>query len=140
MLIKIDGGNWKQAGSQQMFTLASCALFELRGWPRHSKCFYRVTCGESSMEGVFRPEPKPGEKVRMMGLSCLKDVGWPWKEAIAEMVEKDPDIVYFSGDQIYENDYNSPVFVAERSDQVAEGMKNYLPTHAQSRHLSLRPG
>lgn len=117
---------WQKLGSQQMYTLASTALFELREWPSEKETTYKVTCGDSSLEGVIRAEPKPGSTLKMLGVSCIKDTAWPWTEAVKSMIEKDPDIVYFSGDQIYENDYGSKHYVAETSADVSEGMLNYL--------------
>lgn len=117
---------WEKLGTEQMFTLASIALFEMREWPRHKELQYKVTCANSSMEGIFRAEPEPGTTLRMMGVSCLKDIAWPWKQAVASMIEKDPDIVYFSGDQIYENDYGSKRILSTSPEQVPAGMLNYL--------------
>lgn len=116
---------WQLVGVRQMFTLTSTALFEMKGWPRHSKVDYRVTCGDSSLEGVFRAEPDNGQ-LRMMGLSCFKDIGWPWKKAIEELIVLDPDIVFFSGDQIYEDDYGVPMFRPKSAEEVPCGMLNYL--------------
>lgn len=48
--------------------------------------------------------------LKLAALSCHKDIGWPWREAIAELIDHDPDLVFFSGDQICENDYGSPMF------------------------------
>ena len=42
------------------------------------------------------------------------------------MISHDPDLVIFTGDQIYENDYGSPVFHAKTKEEVPQGMKNYL--------------
>lgn len=123
--IKVDG-EWQQLGSQQMYTLASAALFEMREWPGHREVEYKVTCGDSSLEGVFRAEPKAGSTVRMIGVSCLKSNGWPWKEAVEQMIGQKPDLLYFAGDQIYEDDYGSEHIVAAASEEVPDGMVNYL--------------
>ena len=124
--LKDDQGEWNRAGRQQMYTLSSTALFEMRGWPRHKEIGYKVTCKESSLEGVFRAEPKPGTPLRMIAAACFKDIGYPWREAIDQMIKQDPDLVYFAGDQIYENDYDSPVWHATTSADVPKGMSNYL--------------
>lgn len=128
--IRGDGEPWQLVGVQQMFTLTSTALFEMKGWPRRRKVAYRVTSGESCLEGVFRAEPENGQ-LRMVGLSCFKDIGWPWKKAIDEMIELDPDIVFFSGDQIYENDHGVPMFRPTRPEEVPRGMLNYLRKYRQ---------
>ncbi len=126
-----DDGDWEEVSSTEISTLSSTALFEVKEWPRHQKLDYKVTCGDSSFEGIFRAEPKPNAELRMLGMSCLKDIGWPWKEAVAELIKQDPDLVYFSGDQIYENDYGSPHIVSKTPEEVPAGMMNYLEKYRQ---------
>lgn len=116
--------NWTLSQSEPVNHLTATALFVVKSWPRHTKQFFKVTCDNSAWEGVFRAEPKNG--LKLVALSCHKDIGWPWKVAIAELISHDPDLVFFSGDQIYENDYGSPMFRAQTADEVPQGMKNYL--------------
>ncbi|MEM7600858.1 MAG: alkaline phosphatase D family protein [Verrucomicrobiota bacterium] len=118
--------DWVSTQSQPIDTLTATSLFAIEDWPRHETKLFRVTCGESSWEGIFRAEPEPGSVLKLAGLSCHKDIAWPWKEAIAELIAHDPDLVFFSGDQIYENDYGSPMFRAMTKEEVPKGMKNYL--------------
>lgn len=120
-----DDEGWQLVEVNQMFTLTSTALFEMKNWPRHQARPYRVTSGDSSLEGVFRAEPENGQ-LRMIALSCFKDIGWPWKKALEELIGLDPDIVFFSGDQIYENDYGVPMFRPQVPEEVPRGMLNYL--------------
>ena len=80
----------------------------------------------SPRTGIFRAEPKAESVLKLAALSCHKDIGWPWKEAIDELIAHDPDLVFFSGDQIYENDYGSRMFRAVTEAEVPKGMKNYL--------------
>ena len=117
---------WQLAATQPIDQLTATALFVQKKWPRKNRVFFKVTCGESSSEGIFRAEPQRNSVLKVAGLSCHKDIGWPWKEAIAEVISHDPDLVIFTGDQIYENDYGSPMFRAEKQADVPEGMKNYL--------------
>lgn len=119
------GDEWRLADTQPVQALSATALFVKQDWPRETKVFFKVSCGESSSEGIFRAEPKRGV-LKVAGLSCHKEIGWPWREAIAEVISHDPDLVIFTGDQIYENDYGSPVFRALTKQDVPKGMKNYL--------------
>jgi len=120
------GGEWERVQSNPIDSLTATALFTLESWPRHETRFFQVTCGDSKWEGTFRAEPEEGSTLKLAGLSCHKDIAWPWKEAIAEVIAHDPDLVFFSGDQIYENDYGSPMFQAQTKEEVPRGMKNYL--------------
>ena len=117
---------WQLAATQPIDQLTATALFVQKEWPRKDRILFKVTYGESSSEGIFRAEPQRNSVLKVAGLSCHKDIGWPWKEAIAEVISHDPDLVIFTGDQIYENDYGSPMFRAETQTDVPEGMKNYL--------------
>ncbi len=121
-----EAATWDLALSRPLDQLTATALFEMDQWPRFSKRLFKVTCGDSEWEGTFRAEPEEGGILKLAGLSCHKDIGWPWIEAIDELVAHDPDLVFFSGDQIYENDYNSPMFQAKTADEVPRGMRNYL--------------
>lgn len=117
---------WELAQSQPVHHLTATALFVIESWPRYTQKLFKVTCGDSVWKGTFRAEPKEGSILKLAGLSCHKDIAWPWKEAIAEVISHDPDLVFFSGDQIYENDYGSPMFRAMTKGEVPKGMKNYL--------------
>ena len=121
-----DDRPWKLTRSASVRTLTATALFELKEWSPERMRLFRVTYGQSSYEGIFRAEPKPDSVLKLAGLSCHKDIGWPWSEAINELIAHDPDLVFFSGDQIYENDYNSPMFRPQTEQEVAKGMSNYL--------------
>jgi alkaline phosphatase D len=119
-------GEWNLDGTQAIHQLTATALFVMKSWPKYTSKQFKVTCGESTWEGTFRAEPKEGTPLKLVGLSCHKDIAWPWKEAITEVISHDPDLVFFSGDQIYENDYGSPKLVAKTPEEVPAGMKNYL--------------
>lgn len=121
-----EESDWSLEQTEPVDPLTATALFEIGSWPRHQVRFFRVACGKSEWGGLFRAEPEAGSVLKLAGLSCHKDIGWPWKEAIAEVIAHDPDLVFFSGDQIYENDYGSPMFRAMTADEVPKGMKNYL--------------
>lgn len=118
--------DWELAQTQPIDRLTATALFTLESWPSHSRVFFRVTWDNSNWEGVFRAEPKEGSILKLAGLSCHKDIGWPWTEAIGEVIAHDPDLVFFSGDQIYENDYGVPMFQPQTAEEVPAGMLNYL--------------
>ena len=119
-------GNWKIVDERPVDYLTATVLFELEEWPRYKSIPFKVDSGEFEWEGLFRAEPMEGSILKAVGLSCHRDIGWPWKEAISEVISHDPDLVIFTGDQIYENDYDSPKFLAKTKKEVPKGMKNYL--------------
>ena len=121
-----ESDDWRETQTQPIHSLTATALFELDSWPRHERRLFKVTSSDSEWEGVFRAEPKDGSVLKVAGVSCHKDIGWPWTEAIGEVIAHDPDLLIFTGDQIYENDYGSPMFRAMTEEEVPRGMKNYL--------------
>ncbi len=125
--LKASDDTWMVAGVQPMYTLTSTALFVLNNWPRHQAVRYQVSCGDSKLEGVFRAEPQPDEKVKMVGLSCLAEHRWPWKEAIDSIASYDPDILFFSGDQVYSYfGFSSPEQRPQNSADMYVAMDRYL--------------
>lgn len=125
-LQKADSLEWVLFKTESIDSLTATSLFVMESWTRDEEKRFKVTCGESAWEGTFRAEPDPGSTLKLVGLSCHKDIAWPWTEAIAEVISHDPDLVFFSGDQIYENDYGSPMFQAQTKEEVPRGMRNYL--------------
>lgn len=119
-----NNDEWRLVGAEPIDQLTATSLFTITSWPSHLRKDFKVTCDRSEWTGTFRAEPKQG--LKLAALSCHKDIGWPWKEAIAELLSHDPDLVFFSGDQIYENDYGSPMFRAQTVEDLPRGMKNYL--------------
>ena len=115
---------WQLLQTTMVDRLTATALFEITAWNPNSQKFFKVSHEESEWGGTFRAEPQG--TLKLAALSCHKDIGWPWQEAITELISHDPDLVFFSGDQIYENDYGSPMFRAKTAAEVPRGMQNYL--------------
>ena len=72
-------------------------------------------------EGIIRKEPED-EKLEMGALTCQYHYGFPYRPVTDNLKLKDPDILYFSGDQIYEGNggYN---IIREPADKA---ILNYL--------------
>ena len=75
-------GNWKIVDERPVDYLTATVLFELEEWPRYKSIPFKVDSGEFEWEGLFRAEPMEGSILKAVGLSCHRDIGWPWKEAI----------------------------------------------------------
>ena len=72
-----DEEEWKLADTRPVDPLTATSLFVFDDWPRHTRTFFKVTCGDSEWEGIFRAEPKDGSVLKAAGLSCHKDVASP---------------------------------------------------------------
>ncbi|MDF1801117.1 MAG: alkaline phosphatase D family protein [Planctomycetota bacterium] len=91
------------------------------GQPRRYRVEYTAVPGAqpSFYHGSIRPVPGADEPLVLASLSCLKNqvgpIAWnasglwfPHEELVAGVLGQDPDLVYFSGDQIYEGDLTGP--------------------------------
>lgn len=117
-----NGSDWQRVSEQQMYTLSSSVLFRFDKWPNHQAVDYKVSSGKSELKGVIRAIPADDQPVKMIGVAGLSKEGWPWAKMVQQMIEHDPDLLFFSGDQIFENDR----FIPKTSIEVAKGMNDYL--------------
>ena len=61
-----------------------------------------------------------------MAVACVNDIYFPYQEAVAQMIDQDPDLVFFAGDQIYESNAGGGIVEAHTAADVPEAMANYL--------------
>ncbi len=142
-------GQWKLAAIGERTSDGSdLVMFEVPGFadrtdgnPRP----YRVEIGpiqENSgqaqpafFHGSIRPEPAANEEWVLASLSCLKNqvgpIAWnqsglwfPHEQLVDRVTQKDPDLLYFSGDQIYEGDLTGP-HRTELADSIADYQTKY---------------
>jgi phosphodiesterase/alkaline phosphatase D-like protein len=108
--IKRDG-QWATIDSQKLDTDVWVANFRLPNWQEKSDTQFRVIYNEKHIDGSETPDiwsgvikaNPDGRPLRMAALTCQNDYSFPYAP-VAENVKKlDPDLVFFSGDQIYES-------------------------------------
>lgn len=107
--VKADA-QWKSLGTASLDTDAWTATFRIPNWNADASVDFRVVYREKHPSGketetdwcgTIRANPT-GRPLRMGALTCQNDYGFPY-EPVAENVTKlDPDLLYFSGDQLYE--------------------------------------
>lgn len=105
-----QGGQWKSMGSAALDTDAWVATFRITNWDEKQstpfKLVYQMTGKdgeqkESTWEGTVRANPV-GRPLRMGALTCQNDYAFPYQPVAENLLKLDPDLLYFSGDQIYE--------------------------------------
>ena len=104
-------GSWDSIGTAELNTDAWTATFRIPNWDEKQTTPYRLvyrekhvdgSISESDWKGVIKANPN-GRPVRLGALTCQKDYGFPY-EPVANNIQKlDPDLIYFSGDQLYED-------------------------------------
>ncbi|WP_395749648.1 alkaline phosphatase D family protein [Prosthecobacter sp.] len=110
LLVK-RGGSWKSLGESKLDPDAWVATFRIPRWNEKQSTPYKVvyvekhtngTETEHEWTGTIKPNPE-GRPLRMAALTCQNDYGFPYAPVAENLVKLDPDLVFFSGDQIYEN-------------------------------------
>lgn len=114
-----NGQKWVSGGKQVIHDIDQKALFRVKNWDSSKAADYRVSVnlpglGDSHYSGIIAAEPKK-ETLRLAALGCIihRPWGsvWNWNQVLyfphhdlqQRVAEQKPDIVFFYGDQMYEN-------------------------------------
>jgi formylglycine-generating enzyme required for sulfatase activity len=109
-LMAKQDGVWSKLDSTELDTDAWTATFRIPNWNEKIATPYKVvynethkdgTKSEHSWEGVIKANPS-GRPLRLGALTCQKDYGFPYEPVCQNLLRLDPDMLYFSGDQLYE--------------------------------------
>ncbi len=103
-------GDWKTVAVAPIDKDARTATLRVEGWDVTRPWAYRLwydlrgTRGPRSYfrYGTIRQEPLQKEEVVVAAFTGNNDVGFPNNDLVAAVLEHDPDLLFFSGDQIYE--------------------------------------
>ncbi|MFM7131470.1 MAG: twin-arginine translocation pathway signal, partial [bacterium] len=109
--IKNASLQWEKRASADLDTDAWVVTFRLPNWDAGQKHEYRVVYRQklrdgsqqaSTWQGTVRANPA-GRALRLAAMTCQNDYAFPYAPVAANLLRLDPDMLYFSGDQIYEN-------------------------------------
>lgn len=67
----------------------------------YTETFRDGTSRESGWQGTIRANP--AGPLRLVALTCQNDYGFPYEPVATSLRKLDPDMLYFSGDQLYES-------------------------------------
>jgi hypothetical protein len=104
------GGTWKSLGEAKLDPDAWVATFRVPKWDAKQDVPYKVVYREKHTDGSETPHEwtgtikanPEGRPLRMAALTCQNDYGFPYTPVAENVLKLDPDLVFFSGDQIYE--------------------------------------
>ncbi len=105
-----EGNSWVIQSSEQIESFSRTALFTVKDWDASVDHEYRLvynekdkTGGETAhfREGIIRKDPIDKPLV-LGGLTCQYHYGFPYRPLVENLTVSDPDLLYFSGDQLYE--------------------------------------
>ena len=103
-------GEWEFVGESTIDPAACLASFSAKNWDVSRDTLYRVSWTQlyrnghetlHTYEGVIRKEPTDRPLV-MAGMTCQQHMGFPYGPVAEGIAKQDPDLLFFSGDQIYE--------------------------------------
>jgi alkaline phosphatase D len=106
-----EDGAWKSLGTAKLDPDAWVATFRIPKWDEKQATPYKLVYREKHTDGSETPHEwtgtikanPEGRPLRMAALTCQNDYGFPYAPVAENLLKLDPDLVFFSGDQIYEN-------------------------------------
>ena len=128
-------GAWKSLGEAQLDRDAWVATFRIPNWDESVDTPYKLVYNEDHTNdtetpdewtGIIRANPV-GRPLRMAALTCQNDYGFPYEPVAQNVINMDPDIALFSGDQIYESHGGFGII----RDQAGPAILNYLRKYYQ---------
>lgn len=113
LVLQVNHGNdqWNTVSQADLDPEAWVATFRVALWDATQTHDYRVayeqkhrdgTSSTSTWSGQIKANPN-GRPLRLGALTCQNDYAFPYEPVLKNIVKLDPDMLYFSGDQIYEN-------------------------------------
>jgi len=112
-----SGGKWIHAGKAAIHPDSRSALFTVRNWDSSTDHDYRVLYEYLDMQGNPRVYEYTGKirrdpvdrKLKMGAMTCQYHTGFPYSPVVRNLSLKEADLLYFSGDQIYEQNGGYPI-------------------------------
>jgi alkaline phosphatase D len=101
--VQQPNGSWESMSMTEIDPDAWNATFRVADWDASQSRRYRVLYAEYSYSGVIRPDPVAKEKVVIGLLTCIWDYGFPHVEFTTHLAHHQPELLFWTGDQIYES-------------------------------------
>jgi alkaline phosphatase D len=123
-------GQWESLGSETLDPAAWVSTWRIPNWNEKVDTPFRLVYREQLKDGSEVPaewtgkirQNPVGRPVRIGGLTCQKDYAFPYEPVANNLVKLDPDLLFFSGDQLYENHGGFGII----RDQEGPAILNYL--------------
>ncbi len=105
------GNSWKTISQATIDSLSRTATFKIEDWDVSKDTPYRITyqlytegnkLNDYYFEGNIRKEPWDKEEIVVAGFTGNNDLGFPNTDVYNGVKYHNPDLLFFSGDQIYE--------------------------------------
>jgi alkaline phosphatase D len=130
-----DGGSWKQVATAGLNPDAWNATFRVADWDATRDHAYRVlytlpdeagTQKQYVYTGTIRKDPAGKQEITIGLLTCLWDFGFPHTDFTTHLAYHKPDILFWTGDQIYEPVGGFGVVESRNPDLIEYAMLDFL--------------
>ena len=98
-----DNGIWSTGLVSHIDPLSRTATWRIPDWKADQEHPYRIVYGKSRYGGLIRKDPVNQSSLVVAGFTGNQDTGFPNLEIVRNVGIENPDMLFFSGDQIYEN-------------------------------------
>jgi phosphodiesterase/alkaline phosphatase D-like protein len=96
---------WKEVQKTQIGTTSYQGVFKVDNWKSDGDTAYQIVYVNDGKtyryEGIIKAEPSSGQ-LKVAGLTCQQWVAYPYSPLVKNLEKHKPDLLFFSGDQIYE--------------------------------------
>lgn len=107
----LKDGKWAQESYNEIDPESYTAIFRIDDWDSTLSQPYRLVYEdkvEDFYEGEISAEPL-NRPLKFGGLTCQEWGGYPYRPLVENLEKCNPDILYFSGDQLYEPNGGYPI-------------------------------
>ncbi|MBU2946808.1 alkaline phosphatase D family protein [Zobellia uliginosa] len=121
----LRNGKWVKEAKVQIDPVSFTSIFSVANWDTSKDVKYRLRYSldkkKHSYEGVIREEPTD-RALTFGGLTCQHAMGFPYRPLVENLDKSNPDMLYFSGDQLYEGNGGYPI----KRQPEEKAILNYL--------------
>ena len=100
--LEVMDGRWKQVATAGLDREARTATFRVPDWDSTVDTRYRVVYEDDIWEGTVRKDPVSADEVVVAAFTGNNDLGFPHADIVRNMRFHQPDLMAFTGDNIYE--------------------------------------
>ncbi|MDZ7639856.1 MAG: alkaline phosphatase D family protein [Bryobacterales bacterium] len=97
--LRIDG---KSAATADVDAFSSTAAFHVAAFDDTRDHTFEVVWQDDRYTGTIRKDPKEKQKILAGALTCQWDLGFPHTTVSQGLKAANPDVLFFTGDQLYE--------------------------------------
>ena len=106
-----NNNSWKTIQTSPIDQDARTATFKIDNWKESNdipyRIYYQLNIANSKTEkyyweGIIRKNPTEKDEIIVAGFTGNNDLGFPNADIVNQVQYQDPDLLFFSGDQIYE--------------------------------------